>query len=473
MSGASQGVGWAYSGPTTFSLFSSDVTFEEPPSASSYTTQSSFEPWSYEGQRRFQGFARVDAPVFGPHTDLMHEIAAGASWASSPKINDIPTPSSTRSPSFAHATLDQDALRPTASSARPSLHLQVDRKPRQNTFQSPRSSSAATQTVHSSTLTVSQNPYQSNLYLNPLHSPLADYVVVSHASQESSGQSAAELETFKSESIQSEHVTSPQVSPQAKQDTPCLIFGPPSFPVEDSSNNRGSSLPHRKHSSGPGRRLGGRPVGSHLAPDKAARTKLMREEGSCWLCCLQRDSCSSGEICDRCIKRNQRATLEHGIGCDRTKLTELKSIFIPDVITRLHEFQELKNFCNDHIKRWTSAVIRLEFNVIWTLPTITCEVYEFEPKTGELLRQFQYVKDPRSERRIRVEKASPPLAMLAIEQADRHKYDRYLSMIVDKYLEQFAELVYDYQSDDFSVRLLRLMVRFKPDNKEEVRPASS
>jgi uncharacterized protein YggT (Ycf19 family) len=63
--------------------------------------------------------------------------------------------------------------------------------------------------------------------------------------------------------------------------------------------------------------------------------------------------------------------------------------------------------------------------------------------------------------------------MLAIEQADRHKYDRYLNMIVDKYLEPFAELVYDYQNDDFSVRLLRLMVRFKPDNKEEVCPTFS
>jgi len=471
MSGASQGGGWTYSGQTTLNLISPEIVLEEPPPTSSHGTQSSFEPWSYEGQRRYHGFARADAPVFGPHTDFMHDIAVGnASWTSSPKLNDIPTPSSTRSPSFPHATLDQETLRPIASTTRPALHLQVDRKPRPNTIQVPRSSPIATQAVHSSTPTVLQRQRQSSFNLNLSQSPGADFVVVALPSQESSSQGAVESEAFKSEGIQVEHVTSPPISPQAKQDPSCLIFGPQPFPVEDSCNNRVSSgLAQRKHSTGAGKRLGGRPIGSHLAPDKAARTKQMREEGSCWLCCLQRDSCTPGEICDRCIKRNQRATLEHGIGCDRTKLTELKAIFIPEVITRMHEYQTLKDFCAEHIQRWRSVSITLEFNVIWTLPPITCEVYEFEPKTGELLRQFQYIKDPQTERRVRVEKASPPLAMLAIEQADRHKYDRYLTMIVEKYLEPFAELVYDYQNDDFSVRLLRLMVRFKPDNKEEVR----
>lgn len=471
MSGASQGGGWAYSGVTTLNIISPDIVLEEPAPGASYTTQSSYEPWSLEGQRRYHGFAKADANLFGPHTDYMHEIAPGnVSWASSPKINDIPTPSSTHSPSFQHATLDQESITPSVSTARPTLHLQVDHKPRQNSFHVPRSSPIATHAVHSSTPTVSQNPCQSNFNLSLSQSPGSDFVLVPFPSQESPGRCTVESETFKSDGGQAEHATSPQIP--TKQDPSRLIFGPHAFPPEDSSNIRGSNagLAQRKHSYASGKRLGGRPIGSHLAPDKAARTKQMREEGSCWLCCLQRDSCTPGEICDRCIKRNQRTTLEHGIGCDRTKLTELKSIFIPDVITRLHEYQTLKNFCAEHIKRWNSVSITIEFDVIWTLPSITCEVYEFEPKTRELLRQFQYIKDEHSDRRVRVEKQSPPLAMLAIEQADRHKYDRYLTMIVDRHLEEFAELVYDYQNDDFSVRLLRLMVRFKPDNKEEVCP---
>lgn len=42
-----------------------------------------------------------------------------------------------------------------------------------------------------------------------------------------------------------------------------------------------------------GKRAGGRSLGSHLPADKAARAKQLREEGSCWICCLQRDSVCS------------------------------------------------------------------------------------------------------------------------------------------------------------------------------------
>jgi len=208
-------------------------------------------------------------------------------------------------------------------------------------------------------------------------------------------------------------------------------------------------------------------VPANSSSEGAVRAKRLREEGSCWLCCIQRDSCTPGKVCDRCIKRNQRATLEHGLGCDRTKLTELKPFFTPAVITRIHEPHILKDFCAQHIKRWSGVSIKLKFNVIWTLPALECEVYEFEPKTQELLRQFQYFVDPDTRRLSRVEKVSPPLAMVQIDHEDRRKYDKYVSMIVEKHLDKFAERLYDIESEDFPTRLYRLMVRFHPDNKEE------
>jgi len=243
------------------------------------------------------------------------------------------------------------------------------------------------------------------------------------------------------------------------------IFVQQHFPAKDSSNTRITTESVRRTLGNTKR--GGRAVGSHLSTEGAARAKKLREEGSCWLCCLQRDSCTPGKVCDRCIKRNQRATLEHGLGCDRTKLTELKPYFIPAVITRIHEPQVLKQFCAQHIKRWSGVSIKLKFNVIWTLPALECEVYEFEPKTQELLRQFQYITDPETRRRTRVEKASPPLAMVQIDHEDRQKYDKYVTMIVEEHLEKFAERLYDIESEDFPTRLYRLMVRFHPDNKEE------
>jgi hypothetical protein len=39
-------------------------------------------------------------------------------------------------------------------------------------------------------------------------------------------------------------------------------------------------------------RVGGRATGSHLNAQSAARARELREKGSCWICCLQRDSVS-------------------------------------------------------------------------------------------------------------------------------------------------------------------------------------
>ena len=42
-----------------------------------------------------------------------------------------------------------------------------------------------------------------------------------------------------------------------------------------------------------GKRVGGRSVGMHLTTEVAARAKQLRDEGSCWICCFQRDSVSA------------------------------------------------------------------------------------------------------------------------------------------------------------------------------------
>jgi hypothetical protein len=55
-----------------------------------------------------------------------------------------------------------------------------------------------------------------------------------------------------------------------------------------------------------------------------------------------------------------------------------------------------------------------------------------------------------------------------IEREDRQKYEKYLNMIVDNHMEQFAEVCYAGEKDDFMGRLLRLMVCYKPDRADEV-----
>lgn len=58
-------------------------------------------------------------------------------------------------------------------------------------------------------------------------------------------------------------------------------------PGDGKETHAGSGAPHRRPAKG---RHGGRQHGTHLQGDVAARARQIREIGTCWLCCLQRDS---------------------------------------------------------------------------------------------------------------------------------------------------------------------------------------
>jgi len=465
LSSSSQSVGWTYTGVPPLN-FQNDSLWDEPTSASTYNTQTSFDPWPLENPPRYRASSGPDAPVFNQHTDLLsvHNQEVG-SWTSSPALNPVATPSSSHSPTFSTAMLNQLSQSPKPLGSRTAIHLHLE--------STPRAPQASAYTRRPSSVVINQDqPFPKTTQPSDLNSepsrssPVTDFVFVQSPAQISSSRSNIDQKPVVSqldEDSKTEFTSENPMSRLKQPQTP--IFVQQHFPANNSSDTRITTESVRR-TLGITKR-GGRAVGSHLSSEGAARAKKLREEGSCWLCCLQRDSCTPGKVCDRCIKRNQRATLEHGLGCDRTKLTELKPFFTPAVITRIHEPHVLKEFCALHIKRWSGVSIKLKFNVIWTLPALECEVYEFEPKTPELLRQFQYFVDPDTRRLSRVEKVSPPLAMVQIEHEDRQKYDKYVSMIVEKHLDKFAERLYDIESEDFPTRLYRLMVRFHPDNKEE------
>jgi len=239
-------------------------------------------------------------------------------------------------------------------------------------------------------------------------------------------------------------------------------------PSTDRNRRRPSDSMIRK-STKDGRQKGGRSLGMHLPAEKAARAKALREEGSCWICCLQRDSCTSGKVCERCVKRNQRVQMDNGLGCDRTKLTDLKSYFLPDFLTRMGDKQILSGFVDQHINRWLQQAFRVKLNLIWGIPAIEFELYEFEPKTNELLRQMQYCLNNSTGERGWVERCSPPLAMVQIENEDHERYEKYLNKVVDKHLDKFVDRCYKFEKDDFQGRLFKLMTKLQPESKEQVR----
>jgi len=215
---------------------------------------------------------------------------------------------------------------------------------------------------------------------------------------------------------------------------------------------------------------GGRALGTHLEPDVAKSAHEMRKISACWHCVLQRDKCSDGEICARCLKRSQRPNADCGLGCIRIKLVELSPYFLPELVTQMHEDSSLKHFVNSYVHGWGNT----EFTLYMTcggynMPRIPVKVYEFVPKGNELLVQLQYITDPRTNTRITVKKQSPALGMVHINHNEEKTYDKYITDIVDNHLDAFGELCWLEDDNDFLQKLFKLMTRVKPKNDDEAK----
>jgi hypothetical protein len=117
---------------------------------------------------------------------------------------------------------------------------------------------------------------------DPSHSPMSEYVLVEKNDAESAifvedhqpPQAKEKKTTFKT----SRKSTSTRARPDSDP-----------FVSEFHSARRQSNDKKARDA----KRVGGRSVGMHLPTDVAARAKQLRDEGSCWICCFQRDSVSA------------------------------------------------------------------------------------------------------------------------------------------------------------------------------------
>ncbi|KAF1914878.1 hypothetical protein BDU57DRAFT_520076 [Ampelomyces quisqualis] len=213
---------------------------------------------------------------------------------------------------------------------------------------------------------------------------------------------------------------------------------------------------------------GGRALGTHLEPNVAKAAHDMRKIHACWHCVLQRDKCGPGDVCERCLKRAQRPNADCGLGCNRIKLVELSPYFLPGLVTQMHEDSHLKHFVNQYVHGWGNTEFTLYMTCGGkTMPRIAVKVYEFTPKGHELTTQIQYVTDPRTNKRIAVTKQSPALGMVHINHNEEKTYDKYISDIVDHHLDDFGDLCWKEDNNDFLPKLFKLMARVTPKNEDE------
>ena len=256
---------------------------DEPVSASSLSTQASLEPWSIVGQRYAGVAGSHDTHLLGLAAEETYNTSYPASISvvslesSSPHHPGINTPSSsTRSPSFAHTNLQQPTSPRTSDGGGLGSHgygRDQDHTPRlaQNSFNHAHQGSLSynIQGLGSLSQQATKRKRNDHAHREPTKSPFSssEYVIV-----ESNAKSPSKSKRME---------PSPSVS---------TIFVSEQYPplTEDNKLRRSGGLGTRK--SGNGRKSGGRSLGMHLAPEKAAKAKDLRSDGACWICCLQRDS---------------------------------------------------------------------------------------------------------------------------------------------------------------------------------------
>jgi hypothetical protein len=103
------------------------------------------------------------------------------------------------------------------------------------------------------------------------------------------------------------------------------------------------------------------------------------------------------------------------------------------------------------------------------MPRIPIKVYEFVPKGNELLVQIQYITDPCTNKRVAIKKQSPALGMVHINHNEEKTYDKYVTDIVENHLDDFGELCWLEDDNDFLQKLFKLMTRVKLNSDDEAK----
>lgn len=437
-------------------------------------------PWTPEGPARYPGSAQPHHQGWGLSATSTTLNTTFPSYAgsvlssahdSSPMIDGLTTPdSATRSPMFSTRAPISSAGSSSGGDNNRQVYPSYEQNSRsipmnnfqqQNNYLTPHNVSPQNLMIDTSAM--------NQLHRDPTHSPLSsDFVMVDKSDAGSSIHAVEDRRQSQPKQQKKQAPRRSRVASNPKRIDPDNFVS--EYPSHATGPIRRQSSSAAKAAKADSRRVGGRSLGMHLTEEAAARAKQLRDEGSCWICCFQRDSCSPGPECDRCQKRHLRSQMEHGLGCDRTKLNDLRPYFIPDFLARSGDKKTLSEFMDNHIRRWDSRPLRLRVNIVWGQVPMELELYEFEPKTSELSRHLQSVVDKNTGKRRWENKGSPPLAMVQIDSVDRRAYEKYIDDIVDNEhnLENFVDRCYRFENDNFQRRLFRLMYEYNPTNSNEV-----
>lgn len=238
------------------------------------------DPWSSEGQPRYPHIPHTDMLLFGPESDPLNAYATlGYGWESPQTFAYLKSPNFTESSSASQSmfvgrpspTQDAGGYTPESSLSIASIEVPLTSGMLRNSRQTDGEfvhDLAGVQTRTMQTTGLQRNTYDYEL------SSLA--LAIDNALEQSSPVS----EEPNGNRILPTVTATPSLNSYR---TPVFV----QFTTDPVMHDSGVESQSQRCG-----KSGGRRPGSHLAPAKAAKTKMMRDEVACWLCCLQRDEVS-------------------------------------------------------------------------------------------------------------------------------------------------------------------------------------
>lgn len=131
-------------------------------------------------------------------------------------------------------------------------------------------------------------------------------------------------------------------------------------------------------------------------------------------------------------------------------------------MTLMHQKQTIEDCVSEQVRDWYHARPVDIYLTSGYGQALRWTVYEFQPKTDELLNQYQYLQEVSSRQSIRHEKWSPPLGLLKLNTSDETHFENYLDQLLSEdYLQEFGWICFEEESqiNDFQPQLLELMCK--------------
>lgn len=189
-----------------------------------------------------------------------------------------------------------------------------------------------------------------------------------------------------------------------------------------------------------------------LEPQKREKAGDLRIEVACWICALQRVSCSKGAVCTRCADRLSGPRPDnHPLTCVRTVLEDMVDQFMSRKMTQIHDPGVVEGFVKANVGHWVGDIGgRGAFNVSMTVgygPALELPMEEFVPSREDIVCQMQWVKGVNGVLCC-VYKMSPPLALRISDTDISSRIRDFIDRVIEHDLESFRETYCEDQNDD-------------------------